>query len=360
VFISWRAAAGSRTSSSFGHLPEELRGRDMSVSPSHSSVARGTSPQSLFGYEVIASIGEGAGSLIYAVRDPMTSQVCALKHVLRHADKDIRYVQQVEAEYQVSKQFSHPGLRKSYDLKIKKTLLRKAFIDAIAADPNRLPLDFFLRMMHQPALPLAIRLHAAEEALPFVHAKPRPPKKPQAPLPQDGSSEPRVKLRRKADAEPSDLDELDLGLELQDGRIGADDTDGASLQPSLTEPSESAGQPDEPVSQPGTAEPSVQDGSGAPALQAALAGAEATKPTGGEAQGERVPDRDAKQWVQTHPKGQIAAGVSKNKITDGYYIHTVKLLKAWRDRLPTESCRLKSYILETLTQKSTPTGPRPA
>ena len=62
-----------------------------------------------------------------------------------------------------------------------------------------------------------------------------------------------------------------------------------------------------------------------------------------------IPDRDAKQWVQTHPKGQIAAGVSMNKTTDGYYIHTVKLLKAWRDRLPTESCRLKSYILETLT-----------
>ena len=61
-----------------------------------------------------------------------------------------------------------------------------------------------------------------------------------------------------------------------------------------------------------------------------------------------IPDRDAKQWVQTHPKGQIAAGVSMNKITDGYFIHTVKLLKAWRDRLPTESCRLKSYILETL------------
>jgi hypothetical protein len=65
-----------------------------------------------------------------------------------------------------------------------------------------------------------------------------------------------------------------------------------------------------------------------------------------------IPDRDAKQWVQTHPKGQIAAGVSKNKATDGYYIHTVKLLKAWRDRLPTESCRLKSYILETLTYET--------
>jgi hypothetical protein len=62
-----------------------------------------------------------------------------------------------------------------------------------------------------------------------------------------------------------------------------------------------------------------------------------------------IPDRDAKQWVQTHPKGQIAAGVSKNKTTNGYFVHTVKLLKAWRDRLPTESCKLKSYILETLT-----------
>jgi predicted nucleotidyltransferase len=61
-----------------------------------------------------------------------------------------------------------------------------------------------------------------------------------------------------------------------------------------------------------------------------------------------IPDRDAKQWVQTHPKGQIATGIAKNKTTDGYFVQTVKLLKAWRDRLPTESCRLKSYILEAL------------
>lgn len=65
-----------------------------------------------------------------------------------------------------------------------------------------------------------------------------------------------------------------------------------------------------------------------------------------------IPDRQAKQWVQTHPKGQIAAGVSMNKITDGYYVHAVKLLKAWRDRLPTESCQPKSYILETLTHRA--------
>lgn len=149
----------------------------------------------------------------------------------------------------------------------KKTLLRHAFIDAVAADPNLLPLDFFLRLMHQPTLPLAIRVHAAEEALPFVHAKPRPPKQLQASLSQDWSSEPRVKPRRKTD--PSDLDELDVGPELQGGE--SDDTHGATLQPGLTEPREGTGQPVEPVAQPGAVESNVQHGS--------------AEPTGGEARG---------------------------------------------------------------------------
>lgn len=65
-----------------------------------------------------------------------------------------------------------------------------------------------------------------------------------------------------------------------------------------------------------------------------------------------IPDRDAHQWVQTHPKGQIAAGLDKNKTTNGYFVQVVKLLKSWRDRLPTESCRLKSYILETLVHQT--------
>lgn len=61
-----------------------------------------------------------------------------------------------------------------------------------------------------------------------------------------------------------------------------------------------------------------------------------------------IPDRDAKQWVQSHPKGQISAATEKNKDTGGYYVQTVKLMKAWRDRLPTEKSKPKSYILETL------------
>jgi hypothetical protein len=65
-----------------------------------------------------------------------------------------------------------------------------------------------------------------------------------------------------------------------------------------------------------------------------------------------IPDRDAKEWVITHPKGQIAAKEGKNKTTNGYYVQVVKLMKFWRDRLPTKSCRPKSYILETLCYQS--------
>lgn len=65
-----------------------------------------------------------------------------------------------------------------------------------------------------------------------------------------------------------------------------------------------------------------------------------------------IPDREAHEWVSTHPKGQIAAAVNQNKATNGYYVQVVKLMKFWRDRLPRESCRPKSYILETLVYRT--------
>ena len=74
-------------------------------------------PKELFGYEVVDRIGEGAASTIYAVTDRKTHQLYALKHVLRKTEKDIRYVEQVENEYNVSKAFRHPGLRRSFDFK---------------------------------------------------------------------------------------------------------------------------------------------------------------------------------------------------------------------------------------------------
>lgn len=65
-----------------------------------------------------------------------------------------------------------------------------------------------------------------------------------------------------------------------------------------------------------------------------------------------IPDREAKVWVATHPKGQIKAATDKNKATDGYYVQVVKLMKYWRDQLPTEPCKPKSYILESLVYRT--------
>jgi serine/threonine-protein kinase len=74
-------------------------------------------PKTLFGFNVISRIGEGAASHIYAVSDPKTGQVYALKHVVRKTEKDDRYIQQVMNEFEVSKACRHPVLRKCIDLK---------------------------------------------------------------------------------------------------------------------------------------------------------------------------------------------------------------------------------------------------
>jgi hypothetical protein len=57
----------------------------------------------------------------------------------------------------------------------KKTLLKNAVFCAVAADPDRSPLDFMLALMRDPQGPLDLRLEMAAAAAPFVHARPRPP-----------------------------------------------------------------------------------------------------------------------------------------------------------------------------------------
>ena len=124
--------------------------------------------QKLLHYEVMAPLGEGARSTIYQVRDPETGRQFALKHVVRTDQKDIRFIEQMETEYQISRLFTHPNLRRSYELKIIKTMLLKvseAFLVMELVDGKpldmRLPndmmdiLDTFiaaaqgLRAMHQ-------------------------------------------------------------------------------------------------------------------------------------------------------------------------------------------------------------------
>jgi serine/threonine-protein kinase len=97
---------------------------------SESGSASGAPPKTLLGYHVIDLIGHGAGSTIYAVNDPSTGQLYAAKHVVRKKDKDIRFIEQLEAEHAVGQLVRHPGLRRTIELKINKNMLLKV-IDAV-------------------------------------------------------------------------------------------------------------------------------------------------------------------------------------------------------------------------------------
>jgi len=83
------------------------------------------SQSKLFGYDVLEFIGEGAGSMIYAVTDPASKQVYALKHVVVKTEKQARFAEQLINEYEVGKQINHPLVRKVIDVKVNRTLLRK-------------------------------------------------------------------------------------------------------------------------------------------------------------------------------------------------------------------------------------------
>lgn len=63
------------------------------------------------GFRVMTEIGRGAASIIYVVQDVKTKQVWALKHVQKSGPKDQRFLDQAEAEYRISQELNHPGVR---------------------------------------------------------------------------------------------------------------------------------------------------------------------------------------------------------------------------------------------------------
>ena len=97
-------------------------------SPTNGSPADSESnpmPKALFGYEVVDFLGEGAGSRIFAAAHPTSKQIYALKYVVPKSEKDQRFIEQLEAEYEVGRQVTHAGLRRSLELKVSRSLFRK-------------------------------------------------------------------------------------------------------------------------------------------------------------------------------------------------------------------------------------------
>ena len=89
---------------------------------SSSSSLKSNLPKSLFGYRVVDRLGSGALSTIYVVTDGKSDQKYALKHVVPQTEKHLRFVEQLQNEFEISKPFRHSGLRKCIDLKISKRM----------------------------------------------------------------------------------------------------------------------------------------------------------------------------------------------------------------------------------------------
>lgn len=134
---------------------------------------KGPLPSSLFGYEVVDFVGRGAGSTIYAVSDPDTRQVLALKHVIPgDADyrRDLRFVHQLENELEVSRRFTHKGLRKSFELKMTRSLLRKVTEAALVMEyVDALPIELHLPRQLSRRITIFLRAARALEALHWMN-----------------------------------------------------------------------------------------------------------------------------------------------------------------------------------------------
>jgi serine/threonine-protein kinase len=97
--------------------------------------------KAIAGYRVLQRIGTGAASELYAVQDPRTKQVWALKHVVRHSQKDDRFLEQVQQEYSVGSRLKHLHVRSMHRLVKHRRLFSVHAISLLMELVDATPLD---------------------------------------------------------------------------------------------------------------------------------------------------------------------------------------------------------------------------
>jgi serine/threonine protein kinase len=134
-------------------------------------------PKELAGYRVLAKIGEGAASELYAVQDPRTKQVWALKHVVKHSEKDQRFIEQVENEYAVGSRLEHPCVRGIHRLVKHRRRFKLVAVSLIMEHVDADTLDQRLPKSHVQAVRIFERVAeglAHMHGRGFVHADMKP------------------------------------------------------------------------------------------------------------------------------------------------------------------------------------------
>lgn len=82
------------------------------------------------GYDVVETLGTGAGSTLYAVRNKKGGKFC-LKRVVKKTEQDQRFIDQALAEHRIAHKFNHPRLRRSLKVHKIRELIRVSEVAVI-------------------------------------------------------------------------------------------------------------------------------------------------------------------------------------------------------------------------------------
>jgi len=99
-----------------------------------------TTESEILGVKVLATLGFGARSSIFAVADSNNNRF-ALKRIIRNENEDQRFIDQAIVEHEVAKRFCHPNLRRSFKLIRKRSFIRTQQVIVLMELVEGHPLD---------------------------------------------------------------------------------------------------------------------------------------------------------------------------------------------------------------------------
>lgn len=134
-------------------------------------------PLELFGYPVLGRLGVGAASVIYRVREPRSTRILALKHVIRRGEKDQRFLDQVLDEHRIGSQLDHPCIRHIGKLLKKRRILKVTELGLLMEHIDASGLDAVPRLRSIDVVRVFTQIAEAVSSMHekgFVHADLKP------------------------------------------------------------------------------------------------------------------------------------------------------------------------------------------
>ncbi|MCC7145213.1 MAG: serine/threonine protein kinase [Phycisphaeraceae bacterium] len=130
----------------------------------------------IMGYQVLGTLGYGAKSTIFAVKDK-DNHLYALKRVTKESPKDQRFIDQAIYEHDIASKLSHPSLRHSFKLirgrrmmRVNEVIVLMELVDGVTMEQHHFgSLEELCRLMQLVAQGLAA-MHDAG----YVHADIKP------------------------------------------------------------------------------------------------------------------------------------------------------------------------------------------